>query len=1289
MSRASAAFAEFFPTAPKVLKEKRTKAAQERPRPKAQPTERLTVDATSSSVVSPVQGEEISRSAQATIDGAQCGERNRDTSPTLQEETDSPPGDSLLGVGSASSTSTSSSIFSTTTHPQPKPNGTTSAPTLTPLTNDDLSPPGKAVSPSTAKFNSNQLSPAGPEVVNTKMTSAVADTSLAPQPRSRIGVHIKGSKKIYDPELDKKLNPKEKRKTKPRYKQFVVNEDDIPVKDPRLSLANYHKGVANGKKVRLRVAPYCLKPYPYDPTTSIGPGPPTRVVVTGFDPLTPVSQITALFSSFGEISETDNKTDPTTGSFLGICLIKYRDGTKPFRGGSPVSAMDAARKAHQECKKGQRIGLHHVRAELDRDGALGKRIIKKAIEARQAKFASEQSRLEEAMKNVPPPTAPKGPSGKSIFRPPHLPSTSTPTLAPTSIPIPGPTLDGPRPNTRPSLVEDKPILEQIKRDPYIFIAKVYVPVLSTTIPHLKKRLRSFDWRAVRCDATGYYVIFDNSKAGEEEASRCYKECNLHLLFTYVMNMECQQYGNPNYERSPSPDRVKAEQVAKAERDRLRKEEELDLEEEKRQRAKDLDPCREVVNTVRQELKDKLLEYVKSRIAGPALFEYLDPDKHVAKRRKLGIPDPKGSKRPGIHVDNLDYSPAATPDSRTDVPLNRPPLLSINALPRIRKGLGARRDNVAFADERRRRLVRKKPVRGLYHRLNQYHDEDESDDEHRTPATRDTEERDSRPISRMSASSPFSGDEESQSIPTTRPRLRNKSEIRSTFSEISDDETMEGSTPGWTPGETDISQDMIITSLQKSIQGLPPNSKKRKRTEKEIASRKRQKEDDELFGIIKDDVEMPVPTTDVSQEPVVIDIQLPDEELLGEQEEVQPEEVKSKVKKTKPKRKTKKQLAEEKRKLELEQLQLQEVEPPLPDTAATPDTEESKVEEILQFQNPEIEWGVSRDEPRPTVEDDDEMILDLDGWQTLVKDDEDLRFLREALEDEPSASIGYLPIWAWKQKEIKALNRNGERGPVHTETRIEGYYIPNSTGSARTEGTKKILESEKSKYLPHRIKVQKAREAREAKAKNDPAAAAAEAAKAAAAKIVAKSSARGARAINRRYVADLNAQNQALAPGGGEGDSLRFNQLKKRKKPVKFARSAIHNWGLYAMENIAANDMIIEYVGEKVRQQVADMREKRYLKSGIGSSYLFRIDENTVVDATKRGGIARFINHSCTPNCTAKIIKVEGSKRIVIYALRDIGQSEELTYDYKFEREWDSDDRIPCLCGSSGCKGFLN
>jgi len=253
--------------------------------------------------------------------------------------------------------------------------------------------------------------------------------------------------------------------------------------------------------------------------------------------------------------------------------------------------------------------------------------------------------------------------------------------------------------------------------------------------------------------------------------------------------------------------------------------------------------------------------------------------------------------------------------------------------------------------------------------------------------------------------------------------------------------------------------------------------------------------------------------------------------------------------------------------------------------------------------------------------------------------------------------GWANSWSWKQEEIKGLNRNGHRGLVTEETTVDGYYVPNDSGSARTEGTKKILNSEKSLYLPHRIKVQKAREEREAQAKRagkDFVTEAAEAAKIAAEKLLAKGNSRASRVNNRRYVADLNDQKKTL---GGNTDILQFNQLKKRKKPVKFARSAIHNWGLYAMENIPMNDMIIEYVGEKVRQQVAEVRENRYLKSGIGSSYLFRIDENTVIDATKKGGIARFINHSCTPNCTAKIITVEKSKRIVIYALRDIAQSE--------------------------------
>ena len=90
----------------------------------------------------------------------------------------------------------------------------------------------------------------------------------------------------------------------------------------------------------------------------------------------------------------------------------------------------------------------------------------------------------------------------------------------------------------------------------------------------------------------------------------------------------------------------------------------------------------------------------------------------------------------------------------------------------------------------------------------------------------------------------------------------------------------------------------------------------------------------------------------------------------------------------------------------------------------------------------------------------------------------------------------------------------------------------------------------------------------------------------------------------------------------------FFFLQFRRKNLTFGKSAIHDWGLFAREFIGADEMVIEYVGHVVRPVLSDVREKRYEKQGIGSSYLFRIDQDYVVDATKCGNLARFINHSC-------------------------------------------------------------
>lgn len=138
------------------------------------------------------------------------------------------------------------------------------------------------------------------------------------------------------------------------------------------------------------------------------------------------------------------------------------------------------------------------------------------------------------------------------------------------------------------------------------------------------------------------------------------------------------------------------------------------------------------------------------------------------------------------------------------------------------------------------------------------------------------------------------------------------------------------------------------------------------------------------------------------------------------------------------------------------------------------------------------------------------------------------------------------------------------------------------------------------------------------------------------------------------------------------------------------RSHIHGWGLFTKIDIEKDDPIVEYVGEIIRQPIADKREKEYEISGEGSCYMFRLDWNRIVDATNIGSMARFMNHSCQNNAYAKIISVDvdgtQEKKIVVFACRKINAGEEITYDYKFPVE---DGSLKCTCGAPNCIGRLN
>ncbi|XP_049434823.1 histone-lysine N-methyltransferase SETD1B-A-like isoform X3 [Epinephelus fuscoguttatus] len=276
------------------------------------------------------------------------------------------------------------------------------------------------------------------------------------------------------------------------------------------------------------------------------------------------------------------------------------------------------------------------------------------------------------------------------------------------------------------------------------------------------------------------------------------------------------------------------------------------------------------------------------------------------------------------------------------------------------------------------------------------------------------------------------------------------------------------------------------------------------------------------------------------------------------------------------------------------------------------------------------------------------------------DEEDMRLLRctyERLQARDNG-FGWISDTLWIPHPLtKVLTEGSEE--------LRSWLPKHRTGSARSEGFYKISRKDKMKYL-NNTKLT--------------------------AELPSTSTQQGMcipaqQPTSLRAGSDFRSeQRRLLSSFSCDSDLVKFNQLKFRKKRICFSRSHIHEWGLFAMEPIAADEMVIEYVGQIIRQVIADMREQRYEEEGIGSSYLFRVDQDTIIDATKCGNLARFINHSCNPNCYAKIITVESQKKIVIYSRQPISINEEITYDYKFPIE---ETKIPCLCGADSCRGSLN
>jgi SET domain-containing protein len=145
--------------------------------------------------------------------------------------------------------------------------------------------------------------------------------------------------------------------------------------------------------------------------------------------------------------------------------------------------------------------------------------------------------------------------------------------------------------------------------------------------------------------------------------------------------------------------------------------------------------------------------------------------------------------------------------------------------------------------------------------------------------------------------------------------------------------------------------------------------------------------------------------------------------------------------------------------------------------------------------------------------------------------------------------------------------------------------------------------------------------------------------------------------------------------------------KSTKRPFEVRRSSIQGRGVFATRDIRKGEEVVEYKGEHIDDAEADKRYP-FDENERHHTFLFQLDDGSIIDAGVRGNAAKYINHSCDPNCEA----VEYDGRIFIEALKNIKKGEELVYDYHFilEEPHNAANKklYPCNCGSKKCRGTI-
>ena len=763
------------------------------------------------------------------------------------------------------------------------------------------------------------------------------------------------------------------------------------MKDPRAEkpyLTNNNVGMVRRHKKTLRTALYTLR-WPFD-DHSIGPGPPTEVLVSNLSSLITSTELAMHFRSYGDIEKLELKVDPSTGASLGLCSIRYRESKS-----DKSHAHECAKRAVKE-GNGSKIGMNEMKVEFDRDGQVCKKIMghllaekRKAQEVLQRKammvrhqVQNRDSRFRDrddwsTFGHSPEPRLDaRSPHGRSLT-PGHKSDMRSPSREDNRA-SPLPQRDGWVPNA----------LDRIQQEPYILIPASAIPPEEKFIPHLKGKLKKYDWTRIYVDRYGFYIIFKDGK----EADRCYRQSKEDTFFAFIMVMHFFPLGNPNHS-SEDQGRCKVPEIKK---------------------YRQVDIVAEVTDGLMKEMSLALMKDIKRRIAAPAFYDFLNPTQFRKAPEKGGslesAPTTKYDDKFKLGIPIKEHKPSTAPKptaSRAAVKLTTLPRFKKRVVVTSSSGLTA---SLALNDSGKK-LV-KTDARPLHHQLNNYYSDVGSDDESSTL--------DQRPVSRG-----FSTADDDSMVTTPQAgsvvigkRKRSgqgSSRLRDTpFSSEDEDEKKDSDrkpiddddivsvADAVMPNTNDLDEiDAFLLGSQTKEESKTSSAAKKRLRELDFTSSE-DESDNERIG--KGDV-MPKAKQEVKNR-TVLDGLPGDEDVVmsGTQLDKRPVKLAKKAAGKvgrQPKQLAAKIVAKEKK----------------PQSS----TKKGRVTELLQWAIP------TPGESRPTVIDDFNIILDLDGWQDLVKDDEDFECLRIALEGTKKADIGNTVVWAYNQKEVKASKNEGLRG----------------------------------------------------------------------------------------------------------------------------------------------------------------------------------------------------------------------------------------------------------------------